>query len=591
MGRSPKKISRLLVLFVAMAVLLPLLAALQYYWLGQVSEGASERLQSSLRSSATAFRHDFNRELIRAYLNFHMDSAGSPQDVERFHVERLEKWKQTTPYPELISDVFVVTRDESTTARLHRVDLQTRRLEAAEWSGESASWREHFAPSDPTRRIPLESFADDIPALIIPLPTEITEQPANNPGVTVVKLNLAYIQGELIPALVQQHFLDASNDYDVAVTSLNDPSKVIYSTRQPPPDVSTADVSTQIYGLEAEELESFLRSDRTPPTAAGEQAARPSRLVKLRILKRATPTAAATTDNLDGRWLLSIKHKSGSLTAAVTNVRRRNLAISFGVLLLLGAAVLMTAISIKRAERLAQQQINFVAGVSHELRTPLAVICSAGQNLSHGIVDDPAKVAQYGDVIYREGRRLTDMVERVLEFAGAGSGREIYNFRPVDVSELVDSALAACQTEIAERDFIIETQIDPNVPPVRGDSAALRRVLQNLISNAIKYDGSEQRARISAQTKQNEVEISVADRGRGIPAADIPHIFEPFYRGREAIAEQIEGSGIGLSLVKQIIESHNGRINVKSTPGAGSEFVLSLPVAGGLPEIAGDGVS
>jgi len=268
-------------------------------------------------------------------------------------------------------------------------------------------------------------------------------------------------------------------------------------------------------------------------------------------------------------------------------VRRRNLAISFGVLLLLGAAILMTAISIRRAERLAQQQINFVAGVSHELRTPLAVICSAGQNLSHGIVDDPDKVAQYGEVIYREGRRLTDMVERVLEFAGAGSGREIYNFKPVDVSELVNSAIAACDSEIVERNFTIEKQIDSNVPPVRGDSAALRRVLQNLIGNAIKYDGTEQWARISARTKQNEVEISIADRGRGIPPSEIPHIFEPFYRGREAIAAQIEGSGIGLSLVKQVIDAHHGRINVKSAPGAGSEFVLSLPMASAPPENGG----
>lgn len=578
MGRLRFKYSRQLFLFLALAVLLPLLAGLQYYWLGQVSEGATERLQSSLRTGAVAFRHDFNRELIRAYLNFHLDSDGAVQDVERFHVERFEKWKQTSPYPQLISDVFVVSRAEE--IRLQRVVLQTRRLETVEWSGEQASWRERFEPSanvDPTRQTFLESFAEDIPALIIPLPAEV-----ESPGFTIVKLNRDYIQRELIPALAQRHFLDASPDYDVAVTSLKDPSNVIYSTRQPPA-VNTADVSTEIFGLEADELESFLKSDRTPaPASADQQGALPSRLVKLRILKRATRTGASTADNLDGRWLLSIKHKSGSLAAAVTSVRRRNLAISFGVLLLLGAAILMTAISIRRAERLAQQQINFVAGVSHELRTPLAVICSAGQNLSAGIVDDPDKVAKYGDVIYREGRRLTDMVERVLEFAGAGSGKEIYNFRSVDVSELVDSAIAACDSEIVERNFTIETRIDANVPPVHGDSAALRRALQNLISNAIKYDGTEQRARITARTKQNKLEISIADRGRGIPPSEIPHIFEPFYRGREAIAEQIEGSGIGLSLVKQIIDAHHGSIIVNSAPGAGSEFVLSLPIANGL---------
>ena len=137
MGRFRFKYSRQLILFLAMAILLPLLAGLQYYWLGQVSEGATERLQTSLRSGATAFRHDFNRELIRSYLNFHLDSEGAAQDVERFHVERFEKWKQTSPYPQLISDVFVVSRDEGT--RLQRVDLQTKRLETAAWSGELAN--------------------------------------------------------------------------------------------------------------------------------------------------------------------------------------------------------------------------------------------------------------------------------------------------------------------------------------------------------------------------------------------------------------------------------------------------------------------
>ena len=160
----------------------------------------------------------------------------------------------------------------------------------------------------------------------------------------------------------------------------------------------------------------------------------------------------------------------------------------------------MTAISTRRAERLARQQINFVAGVTHELRTPLAVICSAGENLADGIVDTPQKVAQYGEVIYREGRRLTDMVEQVLEFAGAQSGRQRYEFRSTDVADFIDGAVAACQAQIEESDFNVETSIDPNLPPVRGDGAALRRAMQNLISNAIKYDGDSRWARISAQT-------------------------------------------------------------------------------------------
>jgi signal transduction histidine kinase len=296
--------------------------------------------------------------------------------------------------------------------------------------------------------------------------------------------------------------------------------------------------------------------------------------------------SATSSSEDDGRWQLLIKHQAGSLAAAVSSVRHRNLAISFGILLLLGAGILMTAISTRRAERLARQQINFVAGVTHELRTPLAVICSAGDNLAHGIIDTPQKAAQYGEVIYREGRRLTDMVEQVLEFAGAQSGGPRYEFRPTGVHSFIDGAVAACQAQIRERDFQLETLIAPDVPLVHGNGAALQRAMQNLISNAIKYDGENRWARISAQTSPweklqngNEVRITIEDRGLGINSSDIPHIFEPFYRGHQAIAAQIEGSGVGLSLVKQIIEAHGGRISVSSRPGTGTTFIIHLPLA------------
>jgi len=148
---------------------------------------------------------------------------------------------------------------------------------------------------------------------------------------------------------------------------------------------------------------------------------------------------------------------------------------------------------------------------------------------------------------------------------------------------LIDGALAACQAQIRERHFNLETVIEKNLPPIRGDGAALKRALQNLISNAIKYDGESRWAHISAQPVTgehgNEVRIAVEDRGLGISSLDIAHIFEPFYRGHEAIAAQIEGSGVGLSLVKQIVEAHGGRVTVKSTPGTGSVFTIHLPSA------------
>jgi signal transduction histidine kinase len=593
----------MLILLTAMAVLLPLLAVLQYYWLGQVSDAATERLQISLRASANRFRQDFNREFIRAYLNFQIDSLAPPHDIERYHLERFEHWNKTAPYPRLISDVFVVNYDEQGRPRLSHLNAHAKRFELTEWSGELMNLRDRFERrSESTRSVveasaqdSLEPFAEDIPALIVPfpfLPTNKT-QSGNPPlpsGFTIIKLDLNYLQREFIPSLIQRHLFDDShNEYNLAVISIRHPERVIYSSSYPLVDFSSNDASTRIFGLESDELSAFLRSEGASPAGGDQPATRQLRLINLRPLKKGPAVSSVSSSEEDGHWQLLIKHQAGSLAAVVGSARTRNLAISFGILLLLGAGILMTAISTRRAERLARQQINFVAGVTHELRTPLAVICSAGENLADGIVDSPGTVAQYGDVVYREGRRLTDMVEQVLEFAGAQSGRQRYEFRPISVADFINSAVAACKAQIQETGFSVETMIDPNLPPVRGDGAALKRAMQNLISNAIKYDGESRWARISAQMwarKQgNEARITVEDRGLGISSADIAHIFEPFYRGHQAIAAQIKGSGVGLSLVKQIVEAHGGRVSVKSTPGTGSVFTLHLPIAAQAGEL------
>ena len=598
------KRSRMMFLLMAMAVLLPLLAALQYYWLGQVSQAATERMQTSLREGATRFRQDFNREFIRAYLNFQMDSLPPPQDIERHHLERFEHWNQTAPYARLISDVFVVNYDEQGRPRLARLDAKAKRFELTDWSGEFMNLRDRFERRDESSRASvaapgqdvLEPFAEDIPALIVPFPFSPTESPpGGNPprpaGFTIIKLDLNYLQREFIPSLVQRHLFDnAHNEYNLAVHSIRHPQRVIYSSSDARIDFSSTDASIRIFGLDADELRAFLKSEGA--SLAGRQPAlRQLRLINLNPQK-ASAASSTSTGEEDGHWQLLIKHQAGSLAAAVSTARNRNLAISFGILLLLGAGIVMTAISTRRAERLARQQINFVAGVTHELRTPLTVICSAGQNLADGIVDSPGKVAQYGEVVYREGRRLTNLVEQVLEFAGAQSGQQRYEFRSTDVSDFIMSAVAACQTQIDETNFKIETVIDPNLPTVRGDETALKRAMENLISNAIKYDGESHWARIRAQVlsgkKGNEVQITVEDRGRGMSSVDVAHIFEPFYRGHEAVAAQIKGSGVGLSLVKQIVQAHGGKITVKSTPGTGSVFTLHLPIAAQAEDLSAE---
>lgn len=247
------------------------------------------------------------------------------------------------------------------------------------------------------------------------------------------------------------------------------------------------------------------------------------------------------------------------------------------VLALLGGSVTLMVVSAERARRLARQQMEFVASVSHELRTPLAVIRSAGENLADGLVGDAAQVKQYGQVVENEGRRLSDMVERVMRFAGAASGAMPRADADVDIAAVLRDAVAASQPDALERGITITLQPNGSLPQVGGDRDALRSAIQNVIGNAVKYSGAGGSVTVAPRQHDGRVRIRVEDRGMGIDAADLPHVFEPFYRGRRAVDSQIRGSGIGLSLVRTIVEDHGGAVRIESQPGAGTAVTIDLP--------------
>jgi signal transduction histidine kinase len=284
----------------------------------------------------------------------------------------------------------------------------------------------------------------------------------------------------------------------------------------------------------------------------------------------------------EGKWTLLASHRAGSLEAAVASVRTRNLMLSSSILLLLTIVVGLIVVSARRAQELARQQMEFVAAVSHELRTPVSVIGAAAGNLADGVVEDGPRVRKYGATIQIEARRLAETVERVLQLAGIAAGRAAAAPTAVHPSELVMQSIRACQTEIDAAGADVETDIQEDLPLVQGDVVALRSAIQNLISNAIKYGGDARwlRVRISANSEQRmakSVVFTVEDRGLGITDEDRTHIFEPFYRGREAVSRQIHGSGLGLNLVKRIAEAHGGSVTVTSEAGKGSSFSLTLP--------------
>jgi two-component system sensor histidine kinase ResE len=271
------------------------------------------------------------------------------------------------------------------------------------------------------------------------------------------------------------------------------------------------------------------------------------------------------------------------LDAAVAQARRRNLLASFGILTLLGVSLVVIIISSRRAQRLARKQMDFVAGVSHEFRTPLAVIHAISENLADGLITEKKQIEQCGEVIRNDTRRLAGMVEQVLEYAGASRTKNLYQPQRIDVRELIDQAVESNPTLSNNDDWQVERNLAPGVLYALADPAALASALRNVIDNAVKYGGNQRWIGITAKQNPNGgtpmIDITVSDRGIGIAPSDLPLIFDPFFRGRDVVAAQVHGNGLGLSLVKNIVEAHDGTISVSSVQGQGSSFSMKVPAA------------
>jgi len=237
------------------------------------------------------------------------------------------------------------------------------------------------------------------------------------------------------------------------------------------------------------------------------------------------------------------------------------------------------------AIQFAKLQVDFVTSISHELRTPLAVIRSAAENIADGVVGGKEQLARYGSVIRNQSRQITDLVNEILLFASTRNEKNRYTMRPLQVSEIIGSAIENTAELVREAGFVVEQHVEPDLPGLIGDFSALSHCLQNLIGNAIKYSGQTRWICIRAFLDEaripghREIQISVQDRGIGIDKPEIPHIFEPFYRSPAVSAAQIHGTGLGLPLARSIAEAMNGRLTVESKLGIGSTFTLHLPVA------------
>ena len=253
--------------------------------------------------------------------------------------------------------------------------------------------------------------------------------------------------------------------------------------------------------------------------------------------------------------------------------------IGFIDLMLLAGLVLVWA-NVRRELRLSRLKSDFVANVSHELKTPLALIRLFAETLELGRVPSAEKEQQYHRIINKESRRLTQLINNILDFSRIEAGRKEYRFVRGDLAAVVRDVVDAYRFQIEQQGFSLRVDVADDLPEMDLDPEALSQALINLLNNAIKYSPNEKAIVISARREGERVLVSVADRGIGIPKGEQKRIFEKFYRVETSVVHTTKGSGLGLALVQHITEAHGGRVEVTSAPGEGSTFTLSLPVRG-----------
>ncbi len=224
---------------------------------------------------------------------------------------------------------------------------------------------------------------------------------------------------------------------------------------------------------------------------------------------------------------------------------------------------------------------DFIASVSHEFKTPLTAMGAVLERLLSGEVKDPQKTRDYYRILSHDQDRLKRLVKNVLDFTKIEDGKREYKFAATDIVRLVRSEVDNFHNDNRLSGFTIETEVDANIPLVRADEEAMRQALHNILDNAAKFSGQQKNIQVMVTRRQTSVEIAVQDRGVGIREHEQKKVFEKFYRGKQASSISPTGTGLGLTLVKHIMDAHAGDVVISSRPGKGTRISLILPFGKG----------
>ena len=268
----------------------------------------------------------------------------------------------------------------------------------------------------------------------------------------------------------------------------------------------------------------------------------------------------------------------GTSLKTIINERTRNdffLIIALDVFLIIG--VILTFRNVRREVKLAQNKSDFISNVSHELRTPLALISMFAETLEMGRLKSAEKRKEYYGIIHKEAQRLTGIVNNILSFSQMDAGKKELDLKTVDLGDICNGVLTTYEFRLEKEGFSLDKKIEEGLK-ISADADAIAEIVINLLDNAIKYSEDKKQLELKVKKQSENVILSLDDQGMGISKSDQKYIFEKFFRSSTGDLAKKQGTGLGLALVKQIVDAHKATIELKSELGKGSSFIIKFPL-------------
>jgi signal transduction histidine kinase len=248
----------------------------------------------------------------------------------------------------------------------------------------------------------------------------------------------------------------------------------------------------------------------------------------------------------------------------------------------MACGVFFVARAAAREVRLAELKSNFVSSVSHDLKTPLALIQLFAETLELGRLKTTERAMEYYRIINGEARKLTRLIDNILDFSKMEAGLRPYKIGPTDLGEVTQGVLAALQSQFRQNQFSVRYEQQDEIPPIMVDTDAVAQAIENLLTNAMKYSADSRDIGVRVGMLDGYASVSVVDHGIGIPRRFQRKIFRKFYRIETDAVTGPQGCGLGLAIVDHTMRGHGGHVRVESEPGHGSTFTLCFPISAGV---------